>query len=108
CQPAIGATVTPGSVVVRGVAWSGVAPVARVEVSVDGGRTWAEAEFTGDAGQFAWRPWQYLWRTAESAVAHLTSRTHDPAGNAQPDVATWNALGYANNAVQAVAVTVAE
>jgi DMSO/TMAO reductase YedYZ molybdopterin-dependent catalytic subunit len=106
CQPAEGATVAPGPVVVRGVAWSGAAAIAHVEFSADDGRTWAEAEFTGDAGPFAWRPWQHVWHAAPGG-ARLKSRAHDAAGNTQPDAAPWNMLGYVNNAVQTVAVTVA-
>ncbi|HEV2235831.1 MAG TPA: sulfite oxidase [Ktedonobacterales bacterium] len=107
CQPAAGATLAPGPVMVRGVAWSGAAAIARVEVSTDAGRTWAEVEFTGDAGPFAWRPWQWTWHAATPGAASLQSRAHDLAGNTQPTAATWNVLGYANNAVQTVAVTVA-
>jgi DMSO/TMAO reductase YedYZ molybdopterin-dependent catalytic subunit len=106
CQPAAGAALTAGPVVVRGVAWSGAAAIARVEVSVDGGRTWAAAEFTGDAGPFAWRPWQFTWHAAIPGAASLQSRARDAAGNSQPATATWNKLGYANNATQTVDVTV--
>jgi hypothetical protein len=107
CQPTAGATLAPGMVMVRGVAWSGVAAIARVEVSVDDGRTWAAAEFTGGAGRFAWRPWQFSWHAATPGSVRLKSRAYDAAGNTQPELAIWNALGYANNAVQAVSVTVA-
>jgi DMSO/TMAO reductase YedYZ molybdopterin-dependent catalytic subunit len=106
CQPAAGATLAPGPVMVRGVAWSGAAAVTRVEMSMDGGRTWAEAAFTGDAGPFAWRPWQCTWHATTPGAASLKSRAYDAAGNAQPEAALWNALGYANNAVQTVSVTV--
>jgi DMSO/TMAO reductase YedYZ molybdopterin-dependent catalytic subunit len=106
CQPAAGAAMAPGPVMVRGVAWSGAAPVARVDVSADGGHTWTPAEFTGDAGSFAWRPWQHLWHAASPGIAQLMSRATDAAGNVQPDAAAWNALGYANNAVQTVRVMV--
>src|SRR5437763_4202490 len=37
-------TVKPGEVVVEGRAWSGLAPIARVEVSADGGGPWDGAE----------------------------------------------------------------
>ena len=36
----------------------------------------------------------------------LRCRARDAAGNAQPDEPTWNLGGYANNAVQRLAVTV--
>lgn len=54
--------VRAGECVLEGRTWSGVADVEGVEVSVDGGETWAEAEL-GDAslGRFAWRPWRFVW-----------------------------------------------
>ena len=47
--------VEPGDVTLSGRAWSGHAPVERVEVAVDG--EWAEAELGGGVGEFAWRAW---------------------------------------------------
>jgi hypothetical protein len=37
-EPRPGDVIEPGEVVIRGVAWSGAAPIARVEVTVDGER----------------------------------------------------------------------
>jgi sulfane dehydrogenase subunit SoxC len=44
-----------------GRAWSGWGPVTRVEVSVDGCRTWADAELGPDADPYAWRAWRWTW-----------------------------------------------
>jgi len=38
----------------------------------------------------------------------LRARATDERGNVQPDVATWNRLGYANNAIQPVIIEVQE
>ena len=45
--------VTAGRVVLQGRAWSGQAPVERVEVSADGGATWADAELEPPLGPYA-------------------------------------------------------
>ena len=98
-------SVEPGEVVLEGRAWSGVAPVAAVEVSSDGGSTWAQAELEAAAEPWAWRGWTFRW-IAEPGEYVLASRARDEAGNEQPAEPPWNLGGYANNAVQTVRVTV--
>lgn len=89
-----------------GRAWSGHAPIAAVEVSDDGGRTWTDAELGEDAGPWAWRSWRYLWRPRATGEYVLCSRGRDEAGNVQPVDAPWNVGGYSNNSVQRIPVTV--
>ncbi len=97
--------VDAGPVTLTGRAWSGWAPVERVEVSGDGGATWHEAELDEPLSAFAWRGWTYRWQ-AEPGEHELCCRAADAAGNAQPDVAEWNFDGFCNNAVQRVQVVV--
>ena len=92
---------------VRGLAWSGVAPVTHVEVSVDGGATWKPATFIDGAEQYAWRRWDYTWQATMPGPVTLCSRAFDEAGRTQPREPEWNRLGYANNAIQVIPVTVA-
>jgi DMSO/TMAO reductase YedYZ molybdopterin-dependent catalytic subunit len=105
--PRPGAVLARGRHRLHGVAWSGSAPVTRVEVSVDGGTSWEAAALAGTAGCYTWRHWEYAWQARVPGTATLRSRAFDAAGNAQPDEPEWNSLGYANNAVQAVGVWVA-
>ena len=98
-------TVPAGEVLVDGRAWSGLAPVASVEVSDDGGATWAAAELEPAGESWAWRGWSYRW-DARPGEHVLCSRARDEAGNEQPVDPPWNLGGYANNAVQTVRVTV--
>jgi hypothetical protein len=99
-------TVPAGEVELEGRAWSGEAEVAGVEVSVDGGETWAEAELEPSTlGRWAWRRWRLAW-DARPGTFELFCRARDDAGNVQPLEPPWNVGGYANNAVQRVAVTV--
>jgi sulfane dehydrogenase subunit SoxC len=98
-------TVPAGEVVLEGRAWSGIAPVAAVEVSTDGGMTWSVAELEPPGEPWAWRGWSYRWQ-AEPGEHVLGSRARDEAGNEQPLEMPWNLGGYANNAVQTVRVTV--
>jgi sulfane dehydrogenase subunit SoxC len=105
--PSRSRTVAPGDVLLEGRAWSGFAPIERVDVSTDGCRTWAAAELERDVeSPFAWLRWRHRW-VAASGDAELCCRATDAAGNTQPLEPAWNVGGYGNNAVQRVPVTVA-
>jgi len=90
-----------------GRAWSGVAPVARVEVSTDGGGTWQDAGLGPAGGPWAWRSWTFDW-TAEPGSTELCCRATDRLGTAQPVDQPWNRQGMANNMAQRVPVFVRE
>ena len=103
--PSATRTVDAGPTKIEGRAWSGWAPVAAVEVSTDGGATWAEAELEPERHRWAWRGWHAEW-DATPGEHVLSCRARDEAGNVQPDDGAWNVGGYANNGIQRVAVTV--
>jgi DMSO/TMAO reductase YedYZ molybdopterin-dependent catalytic subunit len=96
----------PGPITIRGRAWSGLGPIERVEVSTDGGESFAEARLGEPLGPAAWRGWSFDWDAPEGDHV-LCSRATDAAGNAQPLETPWNLKGYANNAVERIPVTVA-
>jgi DMSO/TMAO reductase YedYZ molybdopterin-dependent catalytic subunit len=98
-------TLNAGRCVIEGRAWSGFAPVAAVEVSTDGGASWAGAELDPPGSRWAWRGWQFGW-DAPPGEHVLCCRARDDAGNVQPGEADWNLGGYANNGVQRVPVHV--
>jgi hypothetical protein len=95
--------VDAGRVAIVGRAWSGVAPVARVEVGIDG--VWSDARLQDGLGNFAWRGWQFEWQ-ADPGEHALSCRATDVAGNVQPLEQPWNTQGMGNNSVQTVPVTV--
>jgi|SRR5688572_19289908 len=109
-SPAPGTRLRPGRFEVRGWAiGSGDAPVARLELSADGGGTWREVRFSDD-GQCRWT-WR-LWRAEVEAApgnAVLVVRAFDSTGAGQPEslLAVWNPKGYMNNAWHRVPVAVA-
>jgi len=98
-----------GTTQIHGVAFGGASPVKRVEVSIDGGKTWRDAKFVGpDLGRFAWR--QFVLQAHLTPGTHLiTSRATDQAGNVQPETRVENLSGYNNSswADHAVEVTLA-
>jgi DMSO/TMAO reductase YedYZ molybdopterin-dependent catalytic subunit len=95
-----------GRCTLQGRAWSGRAPVERVEVSTDGGTTWDDAHLEEPVDRFAWRGWTYDW-DAEPGEHEVCCRATDAAGNTQPSDPPWNLEGYCNNAIQRVTVVVA-
>ncbi len=68
---------------VRGLAWSGGGRVARVEVSVDGGRTWFDADIRGTPQPMAHTAFSFNW-TWDGSQAVLMSRCTDEIGQVQP------------------------
>ena len=91
---------------VEGRAWSGIAPVTRVEFSDTGGDSWAEVTLGDDVSPYAWRGWTHSWDATKPGEYELCVRTTDAAGNEQPVLQNWNLEGVQNNAVQRVRVIV--
>jgi len=98
-------TLDAGPTTIEGRAWSGWAPIESVQVSVDGGATWTDAELEPARQRWAWRGWRFEW-DARPGEHVLCCRARDGAGNEQPDEADWNVGGYANNGIQRVSLTV--
>jgi DMSO/TMAO reductase YedYZ molybdopterin-dependent catalytic subunit len=96
-----------GEVLVRGVAWSGAAPIARVEVSVGGG-PWQNARLVDERKRHSWQGWELLARLEQQGSTVISARATDVAGRTQPDLPEWkwNRLGYGNNAIQKIRVEV--
>ena len=104
-EPAPNQELACGEVAIRGVAWSGAAPIARVEVDVDGGG-WRDARLLGDRKRHSWQWWELITRVERRGPVTLRARATDLADRTQPDSAEWNHLGYGNNSVQDVRITV--
>jgi DMSO/TMAO reductase YedYZ molybdopterin-dependent catalytic subunit len=103
CEPAAGDDVECGDLTLRGVAWSGAAPIARVEVSVDGG-PWVDARLIGGQARHRWQWWELVARVERPGEVVLRARATDCDGATQPDEAEWNRLGYGANAVHSVLI----
>ena len=97
--------VRAGSVELTGRAWAGKVAVARVEVSVDGGVSWADADLQEGRSPYAWKGWSYRWDARPGRYA-LCVKATDENGQAQPFSEPWNFLGMGNNMVQQVNVLV--
>lgn len=52
---------------IRGVAFGGLKPITKVEVSTDGEQSWQEAKLTKLGSQYAWTLWELPWTPAAGA-----------------------------------------
>lgn len=94
-----------GDIAVRGVAWSGAAPIASVQVRI-GDRDWQDARLIGQRQRHSWQWWELITRVEEPGPTTVRARATDLAGRTQPDEQQWNRLGYGNNLVHQVPVQV--
>jgi DMSO/TMAO reductase YedYZ molybdopterin-dependent catalytic subunit len=100
------AVATP--LVVRGHAWAGELRVARVDVSIDFGQTWAACQLAEPKNRLAWQQWNTKLRLPEPGYYEVWARATDELGRSQPMVVPgWNPRGYLNNACHRVAVRAA-
>ena len=95
-----------GSHELTGRAWSGWAPVSRVEVSVDGGVSWDDAELGHSRADTPGEPGSGPGTSGTAGHYALCARATDASGNVQPVLQPWNRQGMANNQSQRVPVVV--
>ena len=75
-----GGAVAAGRMQIRGVAFAGTQGVKRVEVSIDGGKTWRDARFFGaDLGKYAWREFVLPVQLAPGSYTIASRATDAPA-----------------------------
>jgi sulfite oxidase len=107
--PADGEIVAAGPVEVRGYAFAGgERHVARVDVTLDRGASWLQAELLEDLGRWAWREWR-ITVDLTPGDHEILVRAWDSSAATQPEdeAMLWNPKGYANNAWPRVRVHVA-
>ncbi|HZD71081.1 MAG TPA: molybdopterin-dependent oxidoreductase, partial [Actinomycetes bacterium] len=72
-----------GQTTIAGVAWAGERGIRRVEVSFDGGRSWAPATLRRELARATWRQWRLPWRPAATGKVQLQVRAIDGLGRQQ-------------------------
>jgi DMSO/TMAO reductase YedYZ molybdopterin-dependent catalytic subunit len=111
-EPATADVLPHGIFTVRGVAWSGAAPVTRVMVSVDGDQ-WQPARLEapgrpgglrGDPDGHSWQRWELLVRPIHPGELTIRARATDGAGRIQPVQPEWDRRGYGGNFIHEVTV----
>jgi sulfane dehydrogenase subunit SoxC len=88
-KPSFGMTMKgPGFYEVSGLAWSGAGHISKVEVSADGGKTWALAALTDPVLSKALTRFRLPWQW-DGRPSVLMSRATDETGETQPTRAAW-------------------
>lgn len=75
----------PGLYEIEGFAWSGNGTITAVDVTLDGGRTWVEAELEEPVLDRCLTRFRYRW-TWDGGPAKIASRAMDSTGYVQPTV----------------------
>lgn len=90
-HPSFGMTMTgPGFYEVSGLAWSGAGSIQKVEISADGGRSWADAALQDPVLPMSLTRFRLPWDYA-GGPATLQSRATDDRGRVQTDRDSWTA-----------------
>lgn len=96
-----GARVPAGrNLLVRGIAFDGGYGITEVALSIDGGRSWQEAQLGQDLGRYAFRKWQAMVKAPRKGAMELKVRAVNRIGQSQPMQALWNPAGYMRNVVE--------
>jgi sulfane dehydrogenase subunit SoxC len=89
---------------ITGLAWSGLGKIKRVDVSADGGKSWAEAALSEPVLSKSFTRFRMAWRW-DGGPAVLKSRAVDETGAVQPTRESFvrdrgERMNYHNNAIQ--------
>jgi sulfite oxidase len=105
-QPLEGAKVPGGTVQVEGVAFTGEGEIVRVQISLDEGKQWYDANLGAERAPYAWRLWRYVWKDTRPGSYTIRSRATDSRGHTQPITTPWNPGGFQWNGADVVRIEI--
>jgi DMSO/TMAO reductase YedYZ molybdopterin-dependent catalytic subunit len=82
-MPMTGKTIPAGNYVIGGVAFGGRFGVGKVQVSLDDGSSWKDAELKAPLSAWAWTLWRFDWNPSREGSYTLKVRALDRAGKIQ-------------------------
>jgi DMSO/TMAO reductase YedYZ molybdopterin-dependent catalytic subunit len=107
-DPADGTKVTMGRPVnIGGIAWDGGYGIRAVEVSSDGGKSWAAATLGEDLGRFAFRTFSYSFSPSRRGKETIMARASNAIGQTQTSALIHNPAGYHHNVYPSIVLDVA-
>jgi hypothetical protein len=68
---------------IAGIAWAGDRGISKVEVSTDGGSSWAPAMVREPISALSWRQWAYRWTPDGAGKRKILCRATDGTGEVQ-------------------------
>jgi sulfite dehydrogenase len=90
---------------VEGVAFDSGHGITRVEVSTNGGASWADARLDAVIGKYSWRRWRADWTPGSRGQYQLMARATNAIGETQ-STEQWNRSGFMWNVIERVDVKV--
>jgi hypothetical protein len=103
-----GARVPAGKpLAVRGIAMGGDVGVKSVALSIDGGRSWADATLGHDEGKYSFRRFEATLPAPAAGALTLLPRCTSTAGVIQSMEPIWNSGGYLRGQVEPTRIVVA-
>ena len=104
-EPEAGQTVSANKAcLVEGLAFNDGSGIQKVELSLDGGKTWQETRLNPEIGKYSWRRWKYDWIPKSEGTYHLCVRATDRNGTQTEK--QWNRSGYARGFIEHLDVEV--
>jgi DMSO/TMAO reductase YedYZ molybdopterin-dependent catalytic subunit len=97
--------INSGRRLVRGRTWSPFGKIAKVEYSLDQGKSWQVARLRDPNIAAGWTRWDFQWEPRPGKYS-IRVRGVDEKGNTQPDRVPFNQQGYLYNAMVDHPVTV--
>jgi sulfite dehydrogenase len=90
---------------IEGIAFDSGHGITRVEVSTNGGASWADARLDAEIGKYSWRRWRTDWTPGNRGQHRLMARATNAIGESQ-STGQWNRSGFMWNVIEHVDVKV--
>jgi hypothetical protein len=94
-------------VTIGGIAWDGGYGISSVEVSTDGGKSWAVSTLGEDLGRFAFRTFSFNFTPKAKGKLNVMARAFNKIGQGQTTELIQNPAGYHHNVIHRVTLDVA-
>jgi len=91
---------------VRGVSWDSGSGIESVEVSLDDGKTWADAHVESALSRYSFHCFSYTTTPTQRGLVVLRARAKSNGGQRQVESLIFNPAGYHNNVPHRVEVEV--
>ncbi|MDG2681395.1 molybdopterin containing oxidoreductase, partial [Vibrio parahaemolyticus] len=105
-SPQTNTEVNGNEIAIRGHAWSGDRKVTKVQISIDFGATWMDAELAAPANDGAWQTFNAKVKFPQAGYYEVWAKATDDQGVSQPFAIAWNPKGYLNNTFHRIALIV--
>ncbi|MCE9679386.1 molybdopterin-dependent oxidoreductase [Shewanella sp. AS1] len=105
-SPQTNSQVNGSEAMIRGHAWSGDRMVKKVQVSIDFGATWMDADLAKPNNTGAWQTFKAKVKFPQAGYYEVWAKATDDKGISQPFAIAWNPKGYLNNTFHRIALIV--